>query len=697
LPAESSGVGIPAKDKRWWKLGSTELERREKLRGVVRAIIKAQVFRKEADLRHARLYANLPILGFGVASYSRPMIMTGNRLAYNVIKSCSDAFTAKLTKDRPKVTFLTSGGDEVLQQKAKNLDSFVEGQFYESHLYDTLPQVVLDACIFGTGVLKVYADIQYGEEGEADEKDERSVADYTQEERDAPPEDTSPSKARKASIVMERIFPWEIVIDDQEAMYGAPRAIYHRKYMDRLVVMELVKQWGVEDAEELQVLIESTRRDQDDIDGMGYDSTADQILVTEAWHLPSGPYARDGRHTIVVENATLLDEEYRQDYFPFVFFKRQRPPIGFWGIGLAEELIGIQLEINVLLQKIQRSHHLLAAGHWLVSNGCKINPGKIDNDIGSIIRFTGTPPELKVGQAVSPEVYEHLETLYHKAFDVSGISELTAQSEKPPGLNSGKALSTYANIETERFSVSVHSLHEFVLEVAKQCIDRAREIVKDYPDFEVRAHQHSVMRTLRFLDVDLRDEDRVMKMYPTNLLAKDPAERLAQIQELSGFLPPDDIRRLLDFPDIQAVDDYANASYELVKSIIEEFKDMAREPEYIGPEPYMDLLDGTKRMQLAYLVAKKNRLPEERLQLFRDWIQDAHAILNPPAPPPPAPVPGAPLMGGPPTMGAPPPPSTTMPAPAGLALGGPPPPPGMPPGPPPMPPPPPGPGPAPLG
>jgi hypothetical protein len=292
VPYESAGLASNnPKDRRWWRPDLNEVERREKLRGVVRQIEKAQIFRKEADLRHARMYANLPILGFGVASYSRPMTMVGNRLAYNVVKSCSDAFTAKLTKDRPKVTFVTSGGDEVIQQKAENLDRFMEAQFYESDFYETLPLVVLDACIFGTGILKIFSSISKPEGEETPD----------------------------AEVVMERIFPWEIRIDDQEAMYGAPRAIYHKKYMDRLVLMELVKQW-VEDPDEADSLardLENTRRDQDDIDGMGYDSTADQVLVTEAWHLPSGAMAKDGRHTIVVENCTLLDEHYRQSYFLF--------------------------------------------------------------------------------------------------------------------------------------------------------------------------------------------------------------------------------------------------------------------------------------------------------------------------------------------------------------------------------------------
>ncbi len=678
MPSENAGIGGDKRSLRWWKADLTQERRRQVVRQVVQSICKAQIFRKEAALRHARLYSNMPILGFGVASYSRPLAMQGNRLAYNVVKSCSDAFTAKLTKDRPKCTFVTAGGDEKLQQQAKGLDQYAEGQLYESKFYDVLPSVVLDACIGGTGVLKIFADFIGGEEGSADDKPQ-------------------------ATVRMERIFHWELIIDDQEAMYGAPRNLYQRKYYDRLVAMEMAKQWDADESnaaggkgdQVVEDLLEKTARDQDDLDGVGYDATADQVMVTECWHLPSGPRAKDGRHCVVVENATLLDEPYTQDYFPFAFFNRQKSPVGFWGIGLAEELLGLQLEINILLQKIQRTHHLLGSGHWLVGNGSKINTGKLDNDIGSIIRFTGEPPTLEKGISVTPEIFEHLEVLYHKAYEITGISELDAKGQLPKEMEgSGKAMSVYANINTERFSVAVRNLHEFVVETVRQTIDRARDIAKVVPDFEVRAHSDGVLKVTRFLDVDMREQDRILKMYPTNLLSGDPAEKIAQLKDLSGFYPPDDLRRAMDFPDLKAMDDYADASFALIQSYIQDWKDLSKEPDYSGPEPFMDLVDGTKRVQLAYLVAKRNKLPEERLQLFRDWIADAQKILNPPPPPPAAPAPGANLLGGPPTLGAPPPPGATLPAPAGMAMGlpggpppaaGPMPPPGPAPAPPPGP------------
>ncbi len=618
------------RDARWWRDDVTSERRYTLIIETVKRIQKAQLFRKESDLRHARLYANMPLLGFGVSSYARPMVQLGQRLAFNVVKNCCDAFTAKITKDRPKVTFITSGGDWGLQQKAKQLDKFTEGVFYDQGLYDLMPQVVLDACITGTGCVKIFVD----------------------------------GEAKKQGIRLERQFIWEIVIDDQEAMYGAPPSMYQRKYYDRLVLREMFRGDPV-----LAAKVEGAKKDQDDVDGVGYDSTADQVLVTEAWHRPSRTGGTDGRHCIAIENATLVDEPWNNDYFPFAFYRRQKAPFGFHGIGLAEELLGIQLEMNILLQKIQRSHHLLAAGHWLIENGSKVNSAHIDNEIGSQIRYTGVRPELVIGQAVAPEVYEHLDRLYAKAYEVTGISQLSAQSQKPPGLDSGKALANFANIETERFVVAGREYQAIFMEAAKQVIDRAREIAKTHPEYEIKAHSKNEMTAVRFLDVDLRNESRILKMMPTNQLASDPSEKMAQVEKMSqaGWLEPDDAKRMLDFPDLEAVANYENASYDLVMEIISSIVD-APEPEYIGPEPFMDLQNGLKRVQLAYLRAKKNKLPEERLQMLRNWMSDAHDLVSPPPPPaqpmppagaappgPPMPPPpqGPPMPPGPPPQGTP--------------------------------------------
>ena len=66
------------------------------------------------------------------------------------------------------------------------------------------------------------------------------------------------------------------------------------------------------------------------------------VKVIESWHLSSGPKAKDGKHTICT-NATLFKEDYDKEYFPFVFFRWNVRPVGFFGQGLAEQLQGLQL------------------------------------------------------------------------------------------------------------------------------------------------------------------------------------------------------------------------------------------------------------------------------------------------------------------------------------------------------------------
>ena len=158
---------------------------------------------------------------------------------------------------------------------------------------------------------------------------------------------------------------------------------------------------------------------------------------------------------------------------------------------------------------------------------------------------------------------------------------------------------------------------------------------------------------VKWAEANLPDECFVLDMYPTNKLAGDPAERIEQVQEIQG-LPPD-MKRLLDFPDLQAEADYDQASYNLTmkcaQSILE--KDV-----YIGPEVYMDLVNGIKRMQLVLTKWRLDGVPDDKRKMLLTWIQQAVELrdsaefqkMNPPPPPPGMPMPGAPLPGMPPGM-----------------------------------------------
>ena len=628
----------PDKDGRWWRDDLKDEDRYEVANAVFQRVRSAQETRIAQLLKYQRLYHNAPLRGVG----TKLPTGVGERLALNVVKSCSDAFVAKITKENPKPWFVTSGGSWAEQQKAKDLDKYIEAQFYETRFYEARAQAWLDACWSGTGILKPYFIVSEGDD------------------------DHKPA----GRLVLDRVLPYEVYVDDLDGLYGRPSQLWHTQRVDR---MRLAWMFRDDPAKHAAIMAANVADDNDPraVDTFE-DTISDRLRVTEQWHLPSGPGAGDGGHLICINNATLFYEPWGYDYFPFLFFRRQFPPTGFWGISLAAELAGIQLEINILLAKIQRSHHLLGAGHWLVEAGSRVDSHHLDNEIGSIIRYSGIKPELSVGMAVAPEIYQHLDRLYGRAFEITGISQLTAQSQKPAGLNSGKALDTFADIETERFAVATRNDQQAVLDAAKQYVDRIKELSEQVPDLVVKGQSKSNMVRLRWKDVKLDEEAYVLKASPANALSSDPVEKMQQVQTMTdaGWIPPEKARRLLDYPDLEAYEDQEDASYALINDIVEK---MLEDGEYFPPEPMMNLSDGLAIVQLRYLQAKRRGAPDDKLELLRRWMTDANELSAPP--PEPGPPPGA----GPPGAQPPPspPPGGPLPPPPPGGSGGPMPPDGM--------------------
>ena len=186
----------------------------------------------------------------------------------------------------------------------------------------------------------------------------------------------------------------------------------------------------------------------------------------------------------------------------------------------------------------------------------------------------------------------------------------------------------------------------------------------------------------------------MIQIKPIGSLPQTPAAKLASVNEmmLNGMFTKEEAHQLLDFPDIERANRIKNAHIDVIDMAVEK---MVEEGEYIGPEPYMNLELGIKRVQAAYNLAILEDVPEERRELLRRWISQADSLLGATKPPPMGapPMPGAqPGMGMPPGMppGPPPglPPGLAMPpAPGGglpLPPAGPPgaggPPPGLPPG-----------------
>lgn len=536
--------------------------------------------RKNAILDYMRLYGNVDVLGYDAANYFR--VSNPDRVTLNVIKAASDAVTAKIAKNKPRPMFLTEGGDYGLRKKAKQLEKFIDGQFYLMGMYKIGPKVFLDACVFGTGILKVYREDK--------------------------------------TIRCERIFPGEIFVDHAEALYGEPRQLFQRKYVARELLLELYPDKKVE---------LSRAQGPSDSD-FGVDSAADQITVYEAWHLPSSEDAEDGRHLICVDNCTLLDEPWEEPNFPFIFIRWGEPLRGFWGQGLAEELIGIQVEINRLLLKIQKAFALLAQPRVFVNQASQIQKTYINNMIGAIVPYKGDPPIIATPQTVHPEIFDHLERLYARAFEIAGISQMSAIGSMPVGIDraSGKALNTYHDIDTERFAVIGQAYEEFYLDVAKNVVSIAREISMENRGFEIVTQKDKYfIEKIDWKNIDLKKDAYVIKVFPTSILPSLPAGKLAFVKELQemGAVTPERGKKLMNFPDLDEEFALDQAAEDDIDAMIENIVDNG---EYEAPEPYQDLQLLLKKFQAARLRYRRMGLEEEKLQMMSDVMDTAYEFIN---------------------------------------------------------------------
>lgn len=552
----------------------------------VKALNQEQAYRQDDNFRYMRLYGSQEL--YALRGYKAAAVQSStplaNRITMNIIQSMIDTVVSKIGKNRPKPTFLTEGGDWSQQSRAKKLTQFIEGQFQACDFYSKAAVAFLDSCIFGTGCIKIFK--------------------------------------HNGEIKAERVFIDEIKVDDREALYGDPRQMHQEKYIHKDVLKEMFP------AHATAIDIASSASTSSE----SYSTTqhSDMLMVVESWHLRSGPEAKDGIHSISVENQELFTEEYDKDYFPFLFWRWGLRPLGFFGQGLAEQLQGLQLEINKILRTIQVSMHLVSVPKIFIEASSKVVSAHLDNRIGSVIKYAGVKPEAgQLGQ-IPPELFDHLDRLYQRAYEIAGISQLSANAMKPAGLESGKALREFNDLETERFMSVAQRYEQVFMAAPKIMIDLAKEINEDMKEeggYKIKVKGKKFFTSIKWKDVEMDQDQYITSIFPTSALSSNPASRLQDVQDLiaAGFVSREDAFKLLDFPDLQAFLNFETAAGEDIDMVIEK---IVEDGEYMTPEPYQNLEYGIQKMQKAYLLFRSQGLPEVKLELIRRWMEDANGLIN---------------------------------------------------------------------
>lgn len=535
-----------------------------------------------------------------------------DKLRLNVVKAAIDTITAKVGKMRPRPTFLTDGGNWSTQLRAKDLQKFMDGAYHQSDTYELGMDAFRDAMVCGTSAFHPYA--------------------------------------HGRRICNERVPVWELFVDRADAMYGTPRCLYRIKWVAKSQVEFLYPDAAGEIEPDM---MSATYDAQNDAAKAGF------VRVVEAWCLPCcepekvGTYDRrkdakgygrervrhNGRHVVMVDSTTVCDEDWASMEFPFVFLHWSKPVQGFWGDSAVQEVLGLQLEINKLLQFIQEAQQKTAQPYVFIREGSVVTPVEQTNLVAQVIKVKdqGGPlsetMQIVAFQSVNPQVMQHLWSLYAKAFEILGSNQLAASATAPAGLESGRALEQLAEEHSERFmAVSRHFEHVLGELMARQFIRCAKEIDErlreagDSEGFVIRAPSGRVAVKLKWSDVNIDEDGYVIQVFPTSVLPTTPAARIQEVERLSaaGWISVSEARRLLNFPDMESSNDLATADED---NLMRQLEFMLERGEQVWPEPYQDLENAIRVAQQAILRAQVQGAPEAHIDLVRDFITAAEKLL----------------------------------------------------------------------
>jgi len=586
---------------RWWLQPEDQIF--QHVQGLLATLETRQSARRFNNARWLRLYSNYDSLALHGGAYARMMPGGGSyasrsyRFTLNVVESCIDAAAAKISKSKPLPRVVTDKGNFKQQKRARNMTKYLKGLIGELDLYTVCQQVFVDGCIWGTGALKIFV-----ENGE---------------------------------IKAKRVMIDDIVVDEEDGRDGDPRQLHQRSLVNRDVLCEMFPEFKNE------ILRASGSPNTEMFSPMN----GDLVSLTESWHLPSGPDADDGLHTICTDNATLFSEKWTLNKFPFAFFRWKPRPLGFYGMGIGEQIAALQVEINKICMLIQESIQRMAKPNVFVQNNSDIIATQISEVVGAIIKTNGPPPTVMVPQAQSAEVYQWLENLYNKAYQITGISQLSAQSQKPAGLNSGAAIREFLDIESTRFELVGQRYEKLFMDVSDLLIHWSRELYQSNPKLASRAKGGSTIESIEWGEADMDSDAFVMEMFPVSSLPNSPEGRLETITQLTqaGYLSKETSFELLDFPDLAEEVSLQVASIQHARMVV----DKARwEGKVLQPIPEWNIAAVIELAHQNYLDALQMDTPKSHLDAILDLKDACVAVQEAAAPQPPPP--GASAAGGPP-------------------------------------------------
>ncbi len=621
----------------WWTKSGPELA--ETLGTVFSQVRDENEWRTDKDEYHWGLYEGTGMGGVTVRS-RRNLTYDNATLPDNVCKMSVDTLTARVASIRPIPLVFTQRGNWTDQRKAKKLRQFGEGEFYRQKIHEEIaPRVIKDALVARGGVVQVYVE----------------------------------GKRPK----VERVHPWTIFFDDWDAEFGEPLTCMRLRTIDRGIA---IRRYGTTPEKREAILnagrfssISSASSEED------RESTVVRVELVEAWYrcLDHDPedegHKCHGKHVIICDGAVLFEEAWEHDFFPFAWLFYDTPNTGIFGSGLVQSLEGYQCSINEANTKLA-DQYANSGKLVIVRDG----GGIMRSDIVNGIRVVGVRPGPYAPEVADLDmVNEHMRMrpveLVERALNASGVSQMSAQGQKPAGIDSGIALQTLDDVETQRHIVFGRRFETWCMNVMRLLFECVKKIAREHGDYAVKVPLRGAYIDISWKDVEI--DGFQLHLQSVGHLYMSFAGKLEKLKTLfeMGAIDRGTFMRHLDAGDVQAELDLETADKLLVDEMLEAMLDVQSEDEaresYVDPHEDLPLAWAIRRTHQKKLQAQMERAPLHVLKALERFRADLRYLEKKAAANANAPAGATPLGGGPPPPDAPTPPDGGVPMSPDMAAG----------------------------
>lgn len=257
------------------------------------------------------------------------------------------------------------------------------------------------------------------------------------------------------------------------------------------------------------------------------------------------------------------------DVLPFIILHYCTPIKCNSSTSVVDMLYGIQKEVDCIIEKIKDASQLACPLKYFVPQQSDIKVQKLSNRVGEVItynlppNYSGSPITVATDPFMDPQWLATLTQLKQDAYELVGISQLSATSQKPKGLDSGVALSTMEDIESDRFETQLNQVIQSYVDLAKICIEVFDGEVMPPDRYRTNVKWEEIQALRKRMSIQFSAAEN---------LSKDPSTKLQQLQALvaAGVIPQSRVAQLMELPDLQQGYSFANNAINAVMEIIDE-------------------------------------------------------------------------------------------------------------------------------